>query len=118
MNAIVRCSAYRAGQPPQIISIEAISDAVAEPGTFVWLGLYEPSASLMHQIQEEFNLHELVVEDALKAHQRPKIDAHGPVGPGWYYPTSSPQKRNHGPLMPVGVSRTMPTAKRPGITKG
>lgn len=76
MNAIVRCSAYRAGQPPQIISIEAISDAVAEPGTFVWLGLYEPSASLMHQVQEEFNLHELVVEDALKAHQRPKIETY------------------------------------------
>jgi magnesium transporter len=60
------------------ISLEQISDALADPGVgFVWVGLYEPDAPLLLKLQEEFNLHPLAVEDALNAHQRPKIEPYG-----------------------------------------
>ena len=48
-----------------------------EEGTFVWVGLLEPDDQLMRKIQDEFRLHELAVEDAQKAHQRPKLEEYG-----------------------------------------
>jgi magnesium transporter len=47
------------------------------PGQFVWIGLHEPSEELLRKIQEEFGLHDLAVEDALRAHQRPKLEEYG-----------------------------------------
>jgi magnesium transporter len=41
---------------------------------FVWIGLFEPDESLLRKMQEEFGLHDLAIEDALSAHQRPKIE--------------------------------------------
>jgi magnesium transporter len=41
---------------------------------FVWIGLYQPTEEEFAQVSREFNLHPLAVEDALKAHQRPKLD--------------------------------------------
>jgi magnesium transporter len=46
----------------------------AGPGEFVWIGLHEPSAGELEQLQSLFGLHELAVEDAGQAHQRPKIE--------------------------------------------
>jgi magnesium transporter len=43
----------------------------------VWIGLHEPSLTLLRQLQAEFGLHELAIEDALKAHQRPKLEQYG-----------------------------------------
>jgi magnesium transporter len=75
---VVNCVAYGAnGQRRRDISIEEISDALAEPDGFVWVGLHEPNAGLLEQLQEEFGLHDLAVEDAHHAHQRPKIEAYG-----------------------------------------
>ena len=55
-----------------------ISDALAVDDVgFVWVGLYEPDEPLLLKMQEEFGLHPLAVEDALKAHQRPKIELYG-----------------------------------------
>jgi magnesium transporter len=60
------------------ITLEEISDALESPEVgFVWVGLYEPDGPLLLKMQEEFNLHPLAVEDALKAHQRPKIELYG-----------------------------------------
>jgi magnesium transporter len=60
------------------ITLEEISDALASPEVgFVWVGLYEPEEPLLLKMQEEFGLHPLAVEDALKAHQRPKIELYG-----------------------------------------
>ena len=72
---VVNCVAYdtrgfRVGEVP----IEDISEVMKNPDRFVWVGLQEPSAELLKQIQEEFGLHDLAVEDALRAHQRPKIE--------------------------------------------
>lgn len=60
------------------IALEQISDVLAkDDGSFVWVGLYEPDEALLVKMQEEFGLHPLAVEDALKAHQRPKIEPYG-----------------------------------------
>lgn len=50
---------------------------VEKPGDFVWLGLYKPSEHELSEVAEAFGLHPLAVEDAVVAHQRPKLDAYG-----------------------------------------
>lgn len=75
---VVNCVSYSAdGKRKRDITIEEISDALAEPTGFVWVGLHEPNADLLDKLQEEFGLHDLAVEDAHNAHQRPKIEAYG-----------------------------------------
>ncbi|OQP36077.1 magnesium/cobalt transporter CorA [Pantoea latae] len=74
---ILNCMVYRPGQAGQELDVEKISDVMSEPDAFIWLGLYQPEAEFMHKIQREFGLHELAVEDALCAHQRPKIEQYG-----------------------------------------
>ena len=51
--------------------------ACREPGAFVWIGLYEPTEDEFDSIRREFELHELAVEDAIHAHQRPKLEVYG-----------------------------------------
>ena len=46
-------------------------------GAVAWLGLYEPSKEEFASVAHEFDLHELAVEDAVKAHQRPKLERYG-----------------------------------------
>jgi magnesium transporter len=46
------------------------------PDRFVWIGLKEPSPEEFDSVAKEFHLHELAVEDAIKAHQRPKIEVY------------------------------------------
>lgn len=66
------------GRRQRDITLERISDELTDPQVgFVWVGLYEPDEPLLLKMQEEFNLHPLAVEDALKAHQRPKIELYG-----------------------------------------
>jgi magnesium transporter len=76
MTSIVNSVAYRNGQPLGEISIDEISEVLRQPDTFVWLGLHEPDDALLLKIQGEFGLHELAIEDAHHAHQRPKIEAY------------------------------------------
>ncbi|WNM34123.1 magnesium/cobalt transporter CorA [Streptomyces sp. Li-HN-5-11] len=74
---IVDCAIYRdghRGEGPQDFS-DALADARAAGG-FVWVGLHEPSEKEFDQVSEEFALHPLAVEDALKAHQRPKLEVY------------------------------------------
>jgi magnesium transporter len=46
------------------------------PGTLVWIGLHEPSDEEFDSVRREFGLHELAVEDAMKGHQRPKLEVY------------------------------------------
>ena len=50
-----------------------------EPGAFVWIGLHEPSSEEFEAVAKEFELHPLVVEDAVNAHQRPKVEVYDHV---------------------------------------
>ena len=72
MNSVV----YRNGQSLGEISIGEISNTLLQPDTFVWVGLHEPTEATLLQIQGEFGLHELAIEDAHHAHQRPKIEVY------------------------------------------
>ncbi|MGU7844126.1 magnesium/cobalt transporter CorA [Burkholderia sp. AW33-5] len=77
MGKVVNSVAYRAGRRSGDVSIDDISEVVKEPDTFVWVGVWEPEEPLLRKLQEEFSLHDLAIEDALKAHQRPKIEVYG-----------------------------------------
>lgn len=79
-NMVVNCVAYlNSGRRLNHITIEAISDVLSEPNTFIWLGLHEPDETLLWKMQQEFGLHELAIEDAQHAHQRPKIEVYDDV---------------------------------------
>src|SRR5215475_3597450 len=72
---LVNCVAYGGdGRKLRDISLDEISDAIKDPNVFVWVGLHEPDEPLLEKLQEEFGLHDLAVEDAHCAHQRPKIE--------------------------------------------
>ncbi|MFD7032512.1 magnesium and cobalt transport protein CorA [Streptomyces sp. NPDC059917] len=48
-----------------------------QPGGMAWIGLHRPTESELHSLAAEFNLHPLSIEDALEAHQRPKLERYG-----------------------------------------
>src|SRR2546426_12391261 len=77
MEGIINCAAYCDGRRVATIPIEDISDHLGEPNGFVWIGLHEPDEEVLKQIQDEFHLHDLAIEDAHRAHQRPKLEAYG-----------------------------------------
>jgi magnesium transporter len=74
---IMKCVAYKHGISLGEVTIEDISEVLKQPDTFVWLGLREADTELLLKIQEEFSLHELAIEDACAAHQRPKLEEYG-----------------------------------------
>lgn len=49
----------------------------AETGAMAWIGLYRPSEAELLSLAEEFDLHKLAIEDAMEAHQRPKLERYG-----------------------------------------
>ncbi|MDX2705260.1 magnesium and cobalt transport protein CorA [Streptomyces sp. PA03-6a] len=75
---IVDCAIYRDGErtsAPDDLS-DALDAARATDGAFVWIGLYEPTEKEFDLVSREFGLHSLAVEDALCAHQRPKLEVY------------------------------------------
>ena len=71
------CIVYLNGERLGEIGVENISESLARPGAFIWLALYEPNEYLLKLAQNEFDLHELAIEDARRAHQRPKLEQYG-----------------------------------------
>ncbi len=72
---IVDCAIYEDGQ--RLDGKVDLEHAYGERGkddTFVWIGLYEPTAEEFDSLASEFQLHPLAVEDAIHAHQRPKLE--------------------------------------------
>lgn len=77
--AVVDCALYEDGaRIPGQVGLEKILDRI-EPGSgrFAWIGLYEPTAEQIQQVADAFGLHPLAVEDAVHAHQRPKLERYG-----------------------------------------
>ncbi len=74
---LINCVAYQNGQKLGDIPISEISDVIARPDCFVWVGLADATPEELEQMRQEFDLHELAVEDALVGHQRPKIEEYG-----------------------------------------
>jgi magnesium transporter len=77
-HVIVNCALYEEGRRRDGgLSLERAAEAAREEGAFVWLGVLEPAAEEFEAIAGEFDLHELAVEDAINAHQRPKVEQYG-----------------------------------------
>jgi magnesium transporter len=77
---LIDCAAYVNGVRQTPLDIEAISDFLASnppTGSFVWVALLEPDAAMLAKMQEEFNLHELAIEDTNRGSQRPKLEEYG-----------------------------------------
>jgi len=76
-SGLMNCVYYDAEGNSRHISLHEVPERLKMDTGFVWLGLHEPDEALLDRIQEMFGLHELAIEDAHKAHQRPKIEAFG-----------------------------------------
>ena len=77
MKEIVNCAAYSEGKRIADVDLSEVHDVLKKKNQFVWIGLHEPSEAILEKVQKEFNLHELAVEDAHNAHQRPKLEQYG-----------------------------------------
>lgn len=74
---LINCVAYQEGKKLADITVDQISDYLMHPNCFVWVALMDADPDELAQMQKEFNLHELAVEDARNGHQRPKIEEYG-----------------------------------------
>ena len=75
---IVDCAVYEHGKRrPGDVSLDEALDAATSEGAFTWIGLLQPTPSEFYAVRAAFGLHELAVEDAVKAHQRPKLEVYG-----------------------------------------
>jgi len=77
MKGLVTCVAYAGGRRIGEVSIPDISEVLKLPDRFVWLGLVEPDEEMLAEIQQEFSLHDLTIEDDARAHQQPKLERYG-----------------------------------------
>ena len=72
------CGIYEHGhRRPGRIPFEQAGDAARATNGFVWIGLQQPTAAEISQVAQEFRLPPLAVEDAIRAHQRPKLEVYG-----------------------------------------
>jgi magnesium transporter len=76
-EGVVAAGAYVDGRRVANIAISEASSWRAKPGHVVWIGLHEPDIAMLGAVQKQFDLHDLAIEDASNAHQRPKIEQYG-----------------------------------------
>jgi magnesium transporter len=73
-DVVVDCAVYVDGRRQARVAPEEALESAVAGGGFVWLGLYEPSEEELTAISARYGLHPLAVEDAVYAHQRPKLE--------------------------------------------
>ncbi|MFB0615703.1 magnesium and cobalt transport protein CorA [Streptomyces sp. AGS-58] len=76
---VVRAVLYRDGvrvSSPTTLA-ETYHELRAQPRGMAWIGLARPTGSELHSLAAEFDLHPLAIEDAMEAHQRPKLERYG-----------------------------------------
>lgn len=71
---VVDCALYVAGRRVRTLGLDELGDVPTNEGEFLWVSLHEPDAATLGIVQRRFALHELAVEDAMRAHQRPKLE--------------------------------------------
>lgn len=78
-QSVVDCAIYSGGsrQGGKVSLQHALNAAAEHSDGFVWIGLHQPSSACLAQVAERFGLHPLAVEDAVVAHQRPKLEVYG-----------------------------------------
>lgn len=77
-GVIVDCAIYRNGRRTEGLEdfSDALNEARASGDAFLWVGMHEPTEKEFDHVRQEFGLHPLAVEDALTAHQRPKMEVY------------------------------------------
>ena len=73
---VVASYLYRDGHRVREVPIDEKVDCAERKGEFVWIGIADPTEAEMHALASCYGLHPLAVEDAIKAHQLPKIDVY------------------------------------------
>jgi magnesium transporter len=74
---IVDCAVYADGRRlDRAREVDGLRAEAAAAGGFAWVGLFEPTAEEFAAVRREFALHELAVDDAIRAHQRPKVEVY------------------------------------------
>lgn len=91
MGRVVAAAVYSEGKKVTNIALDEGAAWAAKPGHFVWIGLEEPDAQELSNLQRQFNLHELAIEDALEKHSRPKLET---FGDALFIVTYSPVREN------------------------
>jgi magnesium transporter len=79
-HAVVDCAFYQDGvrRRHEALELDEAIEAVKEGDDgFVWIGIHNPSKEAVEAVGRRFDLHPLAVEDAIHAHQRPKLEKHG-----------------------------------------
>jgi magnesium transporter len=74
---LINCVVYENGFKLADIPVPEISDYLQRPGCFVWVALHDATTGELAELQTEFDLHPLAVEDARHGHQRPKVEEYG-----------------------------------------
>ena len=74
--SVVAAHLYRSGKKVKVVSLDEPIDCKGK-SEFVWIGLFEPSERELEQLEKNYGLHPLAIEDALKANQMPKVDVYG-----------------------------------------
>jgi magnesium transporter len=74
---LINCVVYQHGRKLADIDVDDIAAWLGKPDCFVWVALRDATDAELAQMQQEFDLHDLAVEDARHGHQRPKIDEYG-----------------------------------------
>src|SRR3989338_1053825 len=77
MGRVVAAAVYSNGKKVTNISLDEGKPWSKKPGHFVWIGLHDPCANELISLQQQFDLHELALEDALQRHTRPKLETFG-----------------------------------------
>ena len=122
--ALIDNRIYVAGRPAAAPNnLDETYELLRKREGMAWIGLYRPDDSEIHSVAEEFALHPLAVEDALKGHQRAKLDRYGEtlfvvLRPAWYLDTEEAVKFGEvhlfiGPQFVVTVRH----AARPDLAK-
>jgi magnesium transporter len=78
-GSVIDAALYRDGRrvsTPSTLA-EAYTQLRQEPGAMAWIGLYRPNEPELVSLAKEFDLHPLALEDAIQAHQRPKLERYG-----------------------------------------
>ncbi|NQD94215.1 magnesium transporter, partial [Pseudomonas sp. CrR25] len=77
MGRVVAAAVYSQGRKVTDISLDEGKSWSKKPGHFVWIGLHDPGQEELINLQRQYDLHELALEDALQRHTRPKLETFG-----------------------------------------
>ena len=99
-TVIVDCAVYRCGvREPTAVSLDTAFESIDAPDALVWIDLASPTVDEINLVANELLIHPLVLEDAIKPHQRPKLELYPSSG---FVVFKTTQPRNNIPTLSFG----------------